>query len=262
MASFNVHGGVDGWGRAFDVVAICRRLEADVLVLQEVWTPGGGEGVADQVAAELGYRATVVPMARAKMFPVPPRPGTKWGPVLRNHPGVGMQVLPPPQTPRVGTGHRYPGTLGTSGIALLTRSAFGDAPAEVIELGSQGGDPVRRVALQAGVLVDGERLVVTATHMSHLRHGSPRQLRLLGGRLPPRRQPAVLMGDMNLWGPPLSALFPGWSRAVRGRTWPSWRPVFQIDHVLVTAPVRVVESQVVELPGSDHLPVRAVLALS
>jgi endonuclease/exonuclease/phosphatase family metal-dependent hydrolase len=79
--------------------------------------------------------------------------------------------------------------------------------------------------------------------------------------LPNTDVPAVLVGDMNMWGPPLVMLLPGWSRAVRGRSWPAWRPLFQIDHVLVTAPVRVLEGSVVRIEGSDHLPVRARLAV-
>src|SRR5579884_2196140 len=49
VATFNVHGGVDGWGRAYDVVDACRRLEADVLVLQESWTPAEGRAMAPVV---------------------------------------------------------------------------------------------------------------------------------------------------------------------------------------------------------------------
>jgi endonuclease/exonuclease/phosphatase family metal-dependent hydrolase len=260
VASFNVHGGVDGWGRPFDVVAACRRLDADVIVLEEVWSPDQGQAVVAQVGADLGYRVTSVPMARARMFPVPRAAGHRWGPVLRTRPGVGMRVVPGRRGTEPGTGPTAAaGALGTVGIALLARP--GCAPAEVIELGQQGGDSVRRFALQASVPVDGSSLIVTGTHMPHLRHGSPRRLRLLAGRLPRPETPAVLMGDMNLWGPPLTALLPGWSRAVRGRTWPSWRPLFQIDHVLVTTPVRVLHSEVVDVPGSDHLPIRATLSV-
>src|SRR5580698_6626735 len=43
VASFNVHGGVDGFGRPFDVVGSCRAIDADVLILQECWSPAEGE---------------------------------------------------------------------------------------------------------------------------------------------------------------------------------------------------------------------------
>ncbi len=261
VSSFNIHGGVDGWGRPFDVVGACRRLEADVLMLAEVWTPEHGSAMVDRLAAELGYRVTHVPMAPARIFPVPSAAGQRWGPVLRTRSGVGMRVVPRRRRTGAPTGSsELPGALGTVGIALLVRS--GSGAAEVIDLGRMGGDSVPRFAVQVPVPVDGGSLVVTGTHMSHLRNGSPRQLRLLARSLPSPDTPGVLMGDMNLWGPPLTALFPGWSRAVRGRTWPAWRPLFQIDHVLVTAAVRVLESEVVVVEGSDHLPVRATLSIA
>ena len=47
------------------------------------------------------------------------------------------------------------------------------------------------------------------------------------------RPDAVLLGDMNLWGPPVRVFLPGWHRAVKGPTWPAWNPHSQIDHILV-----------------------------
>lgn len=44
VATFNVHAGIDGWGEPFDVVASCADLDADVLLMQETWTPTGGVG--------------------------------------------------------------------------------------------------------------------------------------------------------------------------------------------------------------------------
>jgi len=73
---------------------------------------------------------------------------------------------------------------------------------------------------------------------------------------------------MNLWGPPLALLFPGWSRAVRGRTWPTWwsRPLVQSDHILVRRAAResvtVVTGEVLRIAGSDHFPVRATLVIA
>ena len=45
--------------------------------------------------------------------------------------------------------------------------------------------------------------------------------------------PQIIAGDFNFWGPPVGALFRGWQRPVRGRTYPANRPHSQIDHVLV-----------------------------
>jgi endonuclease/exonuclease/phosphatase family metal-dependent hydrolase len=64
---------------------------------------------------------------------------------------------------------------------------------------------------------------------------------------------------MNMWGPVLSALMPGWTLAGRGRTWPNPRPHSHIDHIAVNAPVRVESFEVVRAGASDHFPVRAVI---
>jgi len=258
VASFNVHGGIDGWGRPFDVVDACRRLDADVLVLQETWSPldeGGGakEGLAEEVAASLGYRLTAVPVAPARRYPVPPDHGAGWGPLGGRRQALGLRV----EVGGRGPGTRSLGRRGVVGIAVLTRLPV--AGTDVLDLGRFGRDRVRRVALR--VTVGGPDVVVVGTHLPHIRHGSPVHVRRLQGLLPDTETPAVLMGDMNMWGPPLTAMLPGWSRAVRGRSWPAWRPLFQIDHILVTRVVRVMESGVVEIKGSDHLPVRAQLAV-
>lgn len=264
MASFNIHGGIDGWGRPFDVVEACRRLDADVLVLQETWRPldrddppgasrsEPGGGVAEEVADALGYRLTLVPVAPARRYPVPPNAGAGWGPLWSRH-ALGMRVEPG----RASHGRRT-GQPGSVGIAVLTRLAV--TATDVLDLGSAGGDRVRRVALRSKL--SSPDVVVVGTHLPHIRHGSPFHIRRLHRLVPDTQAPAVILGDMNMWGPPLTLLLPGWSRAVRGRSWPSWRPVFQIDHVLVTAPVRVLDSGVLAIKGSDHLPVRATLAVS
>jgi endonuclease/exonuclease/phosphatase family metal-dependent hydrolase len=111
--------------------------------------------------------------------------------------------------------------------------------------------------------IGGRPLRVIGLHLSHLSHGSIVQLRALHRLIAVPDSPGVLVGDMNMWGPPLSLLMPGWSRVVRGATWPAWRPVAQLDHILVTGGVRTLGSgQVVRVPGSDHLPVRARVTLS
>lgn len=273
VASFNLHGGIDGWGRSFDVVDACRRLDADVLVLQETWTPlgtdhgvgvgpggdaGDGAGVGEEVAVALGYRITAVTTVPARRFPVPADVGRGWGPSYRRRPGVGLRV---DLGSRPSAGRRA-GERGSVGIALLERRPGGRP--DILELGRMGGDPTRRVALRTGAGPErtaGE-VVVVGTHLSHIRQGSPLQLRRLRRLLPSPDVPAVLMGDMNMWGPPLGLMLPGWRRAVTGRTWPSWRPLFQIDHILVTPALRVVGAEVVAVGGSDHLPVRAELVAS
>lgn len=261
---------MDGWGRPYDVLEACRSLDADVLVLQEVWVPDDEEGLAERIASGLGYRATYVPTATVRLFPPVVSAPSSWGPLDRARPGVGVRVEARRRR-RAGSGdggggdsgsgapasRRRVGQRGSIGLALLARVPTGRV--EVLDLGSLPGDGVRRIALRTVVEDRDAPLSVTGTHMSHLRHGSPVQIRRLARLLPDRGQPGLLLGDMNLWGPPLSLLLPGWRRAVVGRTWPSWRRLFQIDHVFATGGVTVLEGAVVRAGRSDHLPLRVVV---
>lgn len=131
-----------------------------------------------------------------------------------------------------------------------------------IELRQLRYDTATRGALRVDVETPGGRVAVVGTHMSHFSRGSFVQIWQLRQELSRIELPAVLAGDMNLWGPPLVAQLPGWHRAVKGRTWPAWRPHSQPDHVLVRPPVKVLASEVLRVLGSDHLPVRARTALS
>jgi len=270
VASYNVHGGVDGWGRPFNVAEVCRQIDADVLVLQEVWRPDDSTGLAEDVATSLGYAVTSFALSPCRMFrPAPsvsahsswgPRP---WGGSRRWR---GMDLSRRDETAqrrsrRTTTAERVP-LVGTWDLAVLTRPER--SRTEVWDLGVLPRDVGRRGAIVVEVLFPGtdRALTVVGTHMSHLSHGSPAQFHRLARRLPGLADGVVLAGDMNLWGPPLAAIFPRYRRVVRGRTWPAWRPFVQSDHVLVTkalAPCTV--GEVLPLTGSDHLPVRARVKL-
>ena len=235
VASFNVH-----WGRGdrrhgwppFDLTTACRRLDADVIVLQETWAPDGGVAQHDEVAAALDMGVVAVPLARADLQPEPTL-------VSRADP-----------TRAKGTGDWC--------LALLSRKPI--RVSRVVELPQLPFDPWTRALLHAEVDVDGTNLTVVGTHFSHLEFGAPFQTRALRRGLPPSDRPAVFLGDMNMWGWTIDAMMPtGWRRAVRGKTWPARRPRHQIDHLLVTAGVEVVAADVLADAGSDHRPIRARL---
>jgi len=121
---------------------------------------------------------------------------------------------------------------------------------------------VRRAAIVVDVTAEGVPLSIVGTHMSHLQYGSHRHYGTLNTLLRSHARPnAVLLGDMNLWGPPVRAFLRDWHRAVKGRTWPAWSPHSQIDHILVRGNVQVGVGSVLPDAGSDHLPVRAELVL-
>lgn len=258
LASSNVHMGVDGWGRPYDLVGQCRALDADILVMQESFRPAdGGPSTAQRVATGLGYQVVEeVALARAKLFDPVPTSSSRWAPwpsPLRHSFRLDGQRWGQERTTERGFAR------GSWGVALLARVPVTDAG--VIHLRQLRRDPARRAVIRCSTVVGGRTVQVFGTHMSHITHGSHAQFRRLGGLLPPTGRAAVLAGDMNLWGPPVRAYLPGWRRAVTARTWPAPRPHSQLDHVLVTPPVAVLAGRIGPAAGSDHRPVVVTLGL-
>ena len=122
-------------------------------------------------------------------------------------------------------------------------------------------DPTDRAVITAEIDVERGPLTVCASHFPHLEHFSPLLRWRLRSVLPDTRRPAVLMGDFNMWRWVTRFVAPGWRDTVRGATWPSRRPFFQIDHVLATPPVMATDVEVVRAGRSDHLPVRARVSI-
>ncbi len=260
LATFNIHAGVDGWGRPFDVVSPCSSLGADVIILQESWTPdGGAPSTAGRIAERLGYQLVAeCTLARGLLLAPPPTETRSWGPLFSR---VGKALLLDGEhRPDEATTHRGRAVRGSWGVAMLARVPFGEVA--VTPLGQLRRDPARRVVVRATVPMVGGDLVVCGTHMSHITHGSHAQYRVLSEKLPPATTPALLAGDMNLWGPPTTSYLRGWRRAVKGRSWPAHRPHSQLDHILVTRPVAVLNSRISEAAGSDHRPAVATVSLA
>src|SRR5581483_334753 len=173
VASYNVHWGYDKRGEPFDVVEVCRHLDADLLVLQESWLPDGVKSEADRAATELGYTVTHATMGHGR---------------VRSARG---------RKPRLCRASMAEGMLA---LTMLSRVPV--IATTVIEMMNLPFDQApRRVAVRADVEVEGKRFAYVGTHLSHLTHGSPMQLARLVAQLPPPGQPAALAGDMNMWGP-------------------------------------------------------------
>lgn len=259
LATFNTHAGMDGWGRPYDLVEACSALDADVLVLQEVFAPLKGPSQAETLGDALGYRCRELPLARGWRRTAPIWHGRGWEP---------RKALPSYQKAlRVGVGIS-PGAKpsagyeeGTWGLAVLSRHHV--VRTEAFELGALRRDFTRRGALlveiRQDVGDDGGSFTVVGTHAAHLTAGSPLHFRRLRAHLPSKSTPAALAGDMNLWGPPLALLLPGWHRAAKQRTWPARWPHSQLDHILVTPVVAASGGGVLRVGNSDHLPLRAEL---
>jgi endonuclease/exonuclease/phosphatase family metal-dependent hydrolase len=232
IVSFNAHAGLqarrDGMCEPYDLAAVLRGFDADVIVVQESWTPDAGTAAAAGVAAESGATLFELPFGRAQLEP--------WPHIARDGGGGGMV-----------------------GIAILTRLPATERGR--LTVGMVAGDPTpERGGLHVALDVGGITVDVVGVHLtSRLPYGPPIQLRRLRRQLPPPGAPAIVAGDCNFWGPGVLTFLPGWRRTVRGRTWPASRPHSQIDHILVRRGTHVVDAEVLPAVGSDHRPVRATL---
>ena len=242
VATWNIFGGRTWDGARVDLdltVAVLRRLDADLVAVQEVDRDQARSHGADQ--AQLLGQAL----------------GMDWryAPALLGTPGSpdGWRAPVPGDADPGGTAY---------GIALLSR-----LPLEEVEtvLLPQSGRDEPRVALVAGLANGGRRLTVAATHLSFVPGPNVAQLRALQRHLDDRGGPRLLLGDLNLWWPAVRLLsLPGWRPLVRGGTYrnrppSSSAPLVQLDHVLAAgadATLRPRHRRIVSGPASDH---RAVL---
>jgi endonuclease/exonuclease/phosphatase family metal-dependent hydrolase len=234
IASFNCHAGLqarrNGVCEPYDLDAVLLGIDADVVVVQESWTPDDGPAAVRRVADAVGAELFELPFGRARLDP--------W-----------------PHVPRDGDGR---GTVGLAVISRIPAAVQGRLPLGTV-LNDRTPD---RGGLHVLLDVGGTKVDLVGVHLtSRLPYGPPIQLRRLSAQLPPRGRPAVVAGDCNFWGPGVQSMLPGWRRTVRGRTWPARRPHSQIDHILVrgTDATEVVHSEVLPAVGSDHRPVRATL---
>ncbi len=212
--------------------------------------------------------ASHIQLARVELYPPHPAADRHWRPSHGLGPTSALQVrrLEGPyeleRAPARVTRH-HPGAArrGLWGVAVLTRLPV--LSTSVVDLGLLRSDKARRVVAVVDVEVGGRTVTVFGAHMAHLSAGSPIHFVRLRRALPGPGRPAVVAGDMNLWGPPTVALLGRWRRAARGRTWPAWQPIAQPDHILVNSSLAVRQGEVVGGDtGSDHRPVRARLALA
>ena len=267
IANYNMHCGMDGWGRPYDYLAAITALDADVIALEEAWTPGGDDsgGQAAEAARLLGYQIVAHSLgAGRRISPQASAPDTwraraMWTDQNKALYMDGVRPLPAKVQALARWQEAEPGTMG---IALLVRPELPIEATRVVPMSALRADSVLRAALVVDITVDGTPISVAGTHMSHLLFGSHRNWAELRKQLRTEARPdAVLAGDMNSWGPLLHVFMPGWQRAVIGATWPSWRPHSQIDHILVRGALRPVAGRVLPDAGSDHRPVRAELEL-
>lgn len=233
VASFNVRWGYGKDNTPFDLTAVCRDLDADIVALQEVWEPDDAPGQARQAAGALGYELFEAPLSGSNV-----RAGPR---ITRHH-------------------HEIDGWWGT---ALLSR--FPLRSARTADLGHPGGrvDLAHRQVIVTSIEIGPTPVHLLVAHLSFFWPSTVAQLHRLHRMADGVEEPCVVVGDLNL--PPIavrSVFGPEWRTAVRGRTFPSRRPTVQLDHLLVRGQVLTVEGGGVGPPsGSDHRPISATLSV-
>jgi len=159
-----------------------------------------------------------------------------------------------------------PDSIGWHGNALLVRRGIEVIHATPVPL------PVLepRGAVCADLAIEGRRLRVVGMHLDLSGLRRRQQVRsvlahVLGCE---RACPTVLMGDFNEWalhGGCFREFGQAWHVLAPGRSFPSRRPVAQLDRVIASQDWRVsatgVHHSALAARGSDHLPVWAKLVL-
>ena len=228
VASYNIHKAV-GTDRRRDherILRILLEVNADIVALQEV-------------DRRYGRRMAVLPLdaihAATDYVPVP----------------LSMK----------------PDSLGWHGNALLVRKGIDLIEAAPVPL------PVLepRGAIRADLRVQGQRVRVIGMHLDLSGLRRRHQIRSVLSHCAGCDQhvPTVMMGDLNEWSQRGGCFreFEGgpWHVLAPGRSFPSRRPIAQLDRIVVSSEWSVVEARVHHSPlaasGSDHLPVLADLAL-
>jgi endonuclease/exonuclease/phosphatase family metal-dependent hydrolase len=226
IASLNLHCGLSGGGRPFDVAAVLAKLDADIIAVQEDWwaRDDGTDPVAEAAKAR-----------DAQLF--------------RAELSSGRSLAELNIAPR--------SDRGTWGIAVLTRLPV--LSHETLSLGQPEGELVGRAALICSVTAPGGwPLRLVCTHLSP-RLNSPAQLVRLARHLSADARPTVIAGDLNM---PRAATWmaAGYTPVLRGRTFPADRPRVQLDHLLAGPGLTCMAAEVLPAVGSDHLPVQGRFA--
>lgn len=242
LATFNILHGRSLTDNEVDLdryAAAVASLDADVLALQEVDRDQPRSHGADLTAIAAEAMGAVAHRFAATLTGLP----TVW---------------------TAATGDLQPGTA-SYGVALLSRwpvSSWKVIPiapmrraVPVMRLDDDALTMVvdePRVALAAVVETPDGPLTAVSTHLSFIPEWTPIQLDRLVTALADLPRPAVLLGDLNMFGSRPTALT-GWRSMGEALTFPVDEPDRQIDHVLAAGAVEATsEARSVATGISDH----------
>jgi endonuclease/exonuclease/phosphatase family metal-dependent hydrolase len=123
-----------------------------------------------------------------------------------------------------------------------------------------------RGALEATVHANGQKIALFVTHLSLSKASRMRQIRFIAQQIN-RHDTAILMGDLNCT--PDSEEFAYLlahtnleSPSRRLFTFPSWRPLKSLDHILATRDLAMDRVGTLPFLCSDHLPLQGELRFS
>lgn len=264
VATYNLHAGVDGWGRPTRVVDAAVALDADVLVLQESWRTANVD-LAAEIAERTG--ATAHSHVCASGWRVTGGTGrATWQPadaLLVGNRGLYLDSEQPLSTRSLDRlQHAEGAERGEWCVAVVTRLEV--LKEDVVELSRLAPDQARRRLVHLTLDSGDGPLEAFGLHGAHLSRASLRQYRELAGALDEgcgASEAALLGGDLNAWGTVVRRMLRGWRHAARGATWPSWRPHSQLDHLFVRGPVEVLHGGAVPKHASDHRPMVATIVV-
>ena len=227
FASYNIHKAI-GLDRRRDpdrIISVLREIDADVVALQE----------ADR---RFGERQSVLPLAS-----------------LDEH--TPYRAVP--------LGGR-PESIGWHGNALLVRRGIELIGADVVPLPTL--EP--RGAVRADLIAGGQKIRIVGMHLDLSGLRRRQQVRAILGDLARCEGAAatVIMGDLNEWathGGCVREFAKDWRVLSCGPSFPSRRPIAQLDRIVVSPGWRIIESRVhhsaLAARGSDHLPIYARMEL-
>jgi endonuclease/exonuclease/phosphatase family metal-dependent hydrolase len=263
VATFNLHAGVDGWGRPTRALEVVKELDADLMVLPELWRADEGHDFYTDLSTTLRVAGGFAPLARGERV-TSGAGGPGWQPRLAHF--VGERGLffdehrPLTKAQLASRELLEHVETGTWGLTLLTRLEIEDL--QIVSLGRLPREKVQRAFIVARLRHQDRSFYALAIHGAHISHGSHLQYRRINDHVATLEPgvPVLLAGDFNAWRPLLRLYLPGWRSLAKGRTWPTPHPHSQIDHVLGRGPWREVKSFTRD-GGSDHLALVADLEL-
>jgi len=238
VASFNLHAGIDGWGRPTRALEHASQLDVDILVCPELWRGDQGPDLFTELCARLGMKGLFVPLARGERVTssAEDEPGCRYWRTSRANTASTSRAprsLQAPVDQTLVARRARDRRMGTGTADEVAHRGDSRRTARSPHQGEGKSSRHRRATLIGWptVLRNG-RARSAPESCSHRQY---RQLNELAASLEPAL-PTILAGDFNCWRPLLRVLLPGWRTLVRARTWPARFPHSQIDHVLGRGP--------------------------